>query len=81
MPELSKKIKEGMELALPKDKKDWGKKGIWGLDSEEWLLELSKEDSLEQEYIVSGIDSFFGLWESYTESDKEMRGIYAPKTR
>lgn len=81
MPELSQKIKAGMDLALPKDKNDWGKKGIWGLGSSEWLIELAKEGSLEQEYIVSGIDSFLGLWASYTESDKGMWGIYIPKTR
>ncbi len=80
-PALAEKIKLGMERALPKDKADWGKKGVWGLESREWLLELSKEGSLEQEYIVSGIDSFYGLWEAYTESDKGMWGMYVPKRR
>ncbi len=81
MPELSKKIKAGLDSVLPKSKADWGKKGIWGLGSREWMLELSKEGSLEQEYIVSGIDSYYGLWEAYTESDKGMWGMYVPKTR
>ncbi len=81
MPELTEKIKAGMEKALPKEKSDWGKKGLWGLGSREWLIELSKEASLEQEYIVSGIDSFYGLWEAYSESDKGMWGMYVPKTR
>ncbi len=81
LPELSEKIKSGMDEALPKKKKDWGKKGIWGLDSKDWLLELSKEASLEQEYIVGGIDSYYGLWEAYSEGDRGMWGIYVPKTR
>ncbi len=58
-----------------------GKKGIWGLGSGDWMRELAKEGSLEQEYIVSGIDSFYGLWEAYTESDKGMWGMYVPKNR
>ncbi len=81
MPELSQKIKDGMDIALPKNKAHWGKKGIWGLGSGNWMKELAKEASLEQEYIVGGIDSFFGLWEAYTESDKGMWGMYVPKNR
>ncbi len=81
MPEITEKIKAGMEKALPKNKADWGKKGLWGIGSRDWLIELSKEASLEQEYIVAGIDSFYGLWEAYSESDKGMWGMYVPKTR
>ncbi len=81
MPEITNKIKAGLDKALPKEKADWGKKGLWGLGSRGWLLELSKEGGLEQEYVVSGIDSFYGLWEVYTESDKGMWGMYVPKTR
>ncbi len=81
LPELSQKIKSGLDAALPKDKADWGGKGLWGLGSKDWLISLSKEGSLEQEYIVSGIDSFYGLWEAYTESDKGMWGMYIPKNR
>ncbi len=80
-PKLTKQIKEGLDSVLPKSKADWGSKGIWGLGSRDWMIELSKEGSLEQEYIVSGIDSYYGLWEAYTESDKGMWGIYVPKTR
>ncbi len=81
LPELSNKIKAGLDSVLPKNKADWGEKGIWGLGSKEWMIELSKEASLEQEYIVSGIDSYYGLWGAYTESDKGMWGMYVPKTR
>ncbi len=80
-PELSEKIKEGLESVLPEDKADWGVKGLWGREAKEWLLELEEEGSLEQEYIVSGIDSYYGLWEAYTENDRGMWGTYIPKTR
>ncbi|MDB1145292.1 MAG: hypothetical protein KGV48_003040 [Alcaligenaceae bacterium] len=78
---LAERIKEGMEIALPKNKSDWGLKGLWGLGSREWLLSLEPEGSLEQEYIVGGLDSYFGLWEAYTESDRGMWGMYIPKNR
>ncbi len=81
LPELSNKIKESMDAVIPKNKEDWGSKGIWGLGSKDWMIELSKEGSLEQEYIVGGIDSYYGLWEAYKESDKGMWGMYVPKTR
>ncbi len=81
MPELSKKIKAGLDSVLPKSKSDWSKKGLWGLGSGDWMKELAREGSLEQEYIVSGIDSYYGLWEAYTESDKGMWGMYVPKNR
>ncbi len=80
-PKLAEQIKAGLESVLPAKKKDWGSKGIWGLGSKDWMLSLEKENSLEQEYIVSGIDSYYGLWEAYTESDKGMWGAYVPKTR
>ncbi len=80
-PKLAKQIKTGLDSVLPKAKKDWGNKGIWGLGSREWILSLAKEKSLEQEYVVSGIDSYYGLWEAYTESDKGMWGMYVPKNR
>ncbi len=81
LPELSKQIKAGMDVAIPSNESDWGEKGLWGLGSGDWMRELAKEGSLEQEYIVGGIDSFYGLWEPYTESDKGMWGMYVPKNR
>lgn len=81
LPNLQNKIYRAMKNSLPKNKKDWGKKGLWGLNSKDWLLELEKEGSMEQEYIVSVIDSYYGLWDSYTKSDGGMWGIYTSKTR
>jgi hypothetical protein len=77
----SEKIVAAMKNALPVSKKDWGKKGMWGLNSRNWLLELEREQSLEQEYIVSVIDSYYGLWEAFTEEEGGMWGIYTSKTR
>ncbi|MCH4886547.1 hypothetical protein EZV73_03155 [Acidaminobacter sp. JC074] len=80
LPELTSTIKGAMENALPKSKSDWGKKGLWGYGSKDWLLELSKEGSLEQEYIVSVLDSYYGLWSAFEEKGG-MWGIYIAKDR
>lgn len=80
-PKISKWISEAMATALPTEKSDWGKKGKWGLNSKKWLEELSNEGSLEQEYIVSVIDSYYGLWEAWSEGNGGMWGLYVAKTR
>lgn len=80
-PKLSKMIADAKDHALPAASSDWGKKGLWGLNSESWLKELSKEGSLEQEYIVSVIDSYYGLWESWTQGEGGMWGGYLAKNR
>lgn len=80
-PELQKKIYKAMKNSLPKDESKWGKEGLWGLDSIDWLLELKEEGSLEQEYLASVVDSYFGLWAPFTENEGGMWGIYTSKTR
>lgn len=81
LPILQNSIEHSMKNALPKDKKNWGKTGLWGLDSKEWLVELSNEGSLEQEYLVSVVDSYYGLWEAFSENDGGMWGLYVAKNR
>lgn len=81
MPDLQKEIYTAMSNALPKNKSEWGEKGLWGLQSKKWLLELEKEGSLEQEYLASVIDSYYGLWGPYKEANGGMWGIYTSKTR
>lgn len=80
-PILANEIKSGMDKALPNEEVQWGLSGNWGLNSKDWLIELKNEGSLEQEYIVSGIDSYFGLWQAFTESEGGMWGIYTAKNR
>lgn len=80
-PKISSSIAKAMATALPTEKSKWGSEGLWGLSSKSWLEELSKEGSLEQEYIASVIDSYYGLWEPWTEGKGGMWGIYAAKTR
>jgi len=79
-PELQKIIQNAQENALPKSKSDWGQKGLWGYGSKDWLVELSKEGSLEQEYIVSVLDSYYGLWSAF-DGNGGMWGIYTAKDR
>lgn len=55
---------------------------LWGIGSEDWIKELRKENSLSQEYLASLIDSYYGLWGAWTESNSHgMWGIYIAKTR
>ncbi|PIE12321.1 MAG: hypothetical protein CSA72_00245, partial [Rhodobacterales bacterium] len=60
------------------------RKNLWGRGdrgTQDWLVELEKEGSLEQEYIVSVLDSYFGYWGAWSEAPGGMWGIYAAKTR
>ena len=59
--------------------------GRWGIPVdpgvEDWLEELDREGSLAQEYIVSVLDSTYGLWAPWDEGEGGMWGIYIAKTR
>lgn len=81
-PKLATEIHRALMNALPEKKEDWGDKGIWanrfGIKS--WLKEIEAEGSLEQEYIITVIDSYYGFWEAYSK-DKGMWGGYIAKTR
>ena len=80
-PELSQKIEAAMKNALPKDQKDWGKKGLWGINAKESLLEWKAEEgSLEAEYIICVIDSYYGMWEAF-DGNGALYGEYACKSR
>ena len=85
-PTFSEEIKVATFNALPSDKALWGIEGLWGSQVGEepqtnWLLELEKEGSLEQEYLASVIDSYYGLWEAYDEVEGGMWGMYVAKGR
>lgn len=56
---------------------------LWGDDprAKDWIAELAAEGSLEQEYIASVLDSYYGYWGAWTEAPGGMWGIYAAKTR
>lgn len=57
---------------------------LWGIgdeDTQNWLDELREEGSLEQEYIVSAMDSYYGLWGAWDEGPGGMWGAYSSKTR
>ncbi len=73
-PEFQKMIRKAQQNAL--DKK------IWGESAPDWIKELSKENSLSQEYLAAVIDSYYGLWGAWRESlSCSMWGIYKAKTR
>ncbi|CED60394.1 Putative lipoprotein [Moritella viscosa] len=59
---------------------------IWGLgnDNKDWIVELTTENSLSQEYLAAAIDSYYGLWGAWKKKDLNsggMWGIYLAKTR
>ncbi|WP_298444141.1 hypothetical protein [uncultured Ferrimonas sp.] len=54
----------------------------WGIGSQDWIDELTAENSLSQEYLASLIDAYYGLWGAWDESsDHSMWGLYYGKTR
>jgi hypothetical protein len=53
----------------------------WGMGAGRWVRSLRREGSLAQEYIVSVMDSYYGLWGPWTEGAGGMWGIYIAKTR
>ena len=56
--------------------------GLWGTGAPEWISELTRENSLSQEYLAAVIDSYYGLWGAWTESSTHgMWGIYTAKDR
>lgn len=74
-PEFQKEIRAAQTNGL--------EKGIWAGDErmQDWINELSEENSLSQEYLASVIDTYYGLWGAFTEIDGGMWGFYAAKTR
>lgn len=55
---------------------------LWGIGADDWIKELSGENSLSQEYLAALIDSYYGLWGAWKESDTHgMWGIYVGKDR
>ena len=74
MPEYQSEIREAQKTALSNN--------LWGIDAERWINELIDENSLTQEYLAALIDSYYGLWGAWTDSNTHgMWGIYVAKTR
>ena len=57
--------------------------GRWAITEEsvERVEELKEEGSIEQEYLASVIDSYYGLWGAWDEAPGGMWGEYVAKTR
>lgn len=81
LPKYQKEIRKAEENALLK---------IWavGMDPQKgWLLELTRENSVTQEYLASVVDSWYGCWGAWIDASipeskqRGMWGFYLPKTR
>lgn len=76
-PDYSTQIKQARENAMEHN--------IWPAstvdqDTRNWIEELRAEGSLSQEYLASVLDSYYGLWQGFTEPGG-MWGIYTAKSR
>lgn len=73
-PEFQSKIRAAQQNALSNN--------LWGIGNDAWIKELAAENSLSQEYLASVVDSYYGLWGAWTESNTHgMWGMYVGKTR
>jgi hypothetical protein len=77
LPQYQQEIKTEAIRAL--------REGQWGIPIDyhvsDWIDELREEDSLAQEYIAAGIDSYYGLWSAFDQHPGGMWGLYIAKTR
>lgn len=75
-PDFQAEIRAAQKNAL--SNKIWG----GGTENAAWIKELTKENSLSQEYLASVIDAYYGLWGAWAKSaTHSMWGIYLAKTR
>lgn len=74
MPKYQSEIRQAQKNALSTN--------LWGIGADKWINELTDENSLTQEYLAALIDSYYGLWGGWTDSNTHgMWGIYVAKTR
>ncbi len=74
MPKYQSEIRQAQKNALSTN--------LWGIGADRWINELADENSLTQEYLAALIDSYYGLWGAWTDSNTHgMWGIYVAKTR
>ena len=74
MPKYQSEIRQAQKNALSTN--------LWGIGADKWINELTEENSLTQEYLAALIDSYYGLWGGWTDSNTNgMWGIYVAKTR
>ncbi len=75
LPDYQKEIRSAQKNGLNNNL--WGR----GAENKAWIKELTRENSLSQEYLASVIDSYYGLWGAWSEGEGGMRGVYIAKTR
>lgn len=74
LPQFQAEIRSAQKNALNKN--------LWGINSAAWIAELTRENSLSQEYLAAVIDSYYGLWGAYKEhASNGMWGLYVGKDR
>ncbi len=74
---FSDQVKKAQENAIAQNL--WPTSGV-SQETRNWIEELRKEGSLSQEYLASVLDSYYGLWQAFSEPGG-MWGIYSAKSR
>lgn len=73
-PEYQAEIRAAQNNALSNE--------LWGIGESEWIADLTRENSLSQEYLAALIDVYYGLWGAWTGSSTHgMHGVYIAKDR
>lgn len=83
LPEFQQEIRSAQQAAGENNFAIWpiGADGS-NPDIQGWYNELNQENSLSQEYLASLIDSYYGLWDAFTETPElGMWGIYIAHNR
>lgn len=65
---ISKKIAKGTLNALPKDKKDWGKSGLWGVYTAKTREAIKEKDPMGYDIITSFLPKYINTFMPVDES-------------
>lgn len=75
--DYSRQIKHARQQAMTQN--IWPSSGV-DQGTRDWIKELQNEGSLSQEYLASVLDSYYGLWQTFSQPGG-MWGIYSAKSR
>ena len=81
LPDFQANIRAATNNAIANNFQIWPLNAASDPEAKSWFEELSQENSLSQEYLAAVVDSYYGLWGAFQETDGGMWGEYIAKTR
>jgi len=81
LPNFQTEIRIATNNAIANNFQIWPITAKTDSDVKSWYNELAAENSLSQEYLAAVIDSYYGLWGPFQETDGGMWGLYIAKNR